>query len=154
MKPSPPDDAALERLIHATLSEQPLRQAPDGLEAQVLAAIARRDARSWWRRDFARWPLAARAGFVVLCIVLGKFAVDASMWLVTGLDPIGIAAELGALVMWMKMLAIAAASVARSIPTTWIYSGALAAGAMYALLFGLSTLAYRTLYATANDARM
>jgi hypothetical protein len=144
--PTPPIDP-LEQLIDKTLREHPSRRAPADLESRVLAAIERREARSWWLKDFARWPLVARAVFIVLCVALGKFAVEASTWLIADIDPTGIAAGLGSLLVWMKMLIIAATSIVRTIPTAWVYAGAMIVGAMYALLFGLSTVAYRTLYA-------
>jgi len=146
MKSSLPPNDPLEQLIAKTLREQPPRRAPTSMESQVLAAIAQRSARSWWRKDFGRWPLAARATFVVLCVVLGKFAIDASMWLMAGADPASVASELVSLVVWMKMLVIGATSLVRTIPSAWVYAGAMIVGAMYALLFGLSAVAYRTLY--------
>lgn len=142
----PPEDP-LEQLIAKTLREQPPRRAPANMESRVLAAIELRTARSWWHKDFGRWPLAARAMFIVLCMVLGKFAIDVSMRLMADADPAGIAAELASLVVWMKMLVIGATSLVRSIPSAWVYAGATILGAMYALLFGLSAVAYRTLYA-------
>lgn len=144
--PTPPIDP-LERLIDKTLREQPSRRAPADLESQVLAAIEQREARSWWLKDFAHWPVAARAVFVVLCVALGKFAVDASTWVIADVDPTGIAAGLGSLVVWMKMLIVAATSIVRTIPTAWVYAAAMILGVMSALLFGLSAVAYRTLYA-------
>lgn len=144
--PTPPIDP-LEQLIDKTLREQPSRRAPADLEARVLAAIERREAHSWWVKDFARWPVAARTVFVVLCIGLGRFAVEASTWLIADVDPAGIAAGLGSLVMWMKMLIIGAMSLMRTIPTGWMYAAAMVLGLMYALLFGLGAVAYRTLYA-------
>lgn len=147
MKSSTPPRDPLEQLIAKTLREQPPRRAPANMESQVLAAIEQRIARSWWRKDFGRWPLAARAAFIVLCPVLGKFAVDASMWLMASADPAGVASELASLVMWMKMLVIGATSLVRTIPSAWVYAGAMILGTMYALLFGLSAVAYRTLYA-------
>lgn len=145
MKPSPDHDP-LERLIHETLREQPLRRAPASLESQVFAAIGRRSSRSWWRKDFAGWPLAARAAFILISAVAMKFAVDASMWLIGGLDPNAVVAGFAAQVAWLKMVVVVVASIARNIPALWIYGCVTALAALYAAVFGLGTVAYRTLY--------
>ena len=140
--PIPPPDP-LEQLIAKTLRDQPPRRAPADMASQVLARIQRQ----WWLKDFGRWPLAARAVFVLVCIVLGKVAVDASIWAMAGADPAGVAAELVAFAVWMKLLVSSATSVFSTIPSTWVYAGITILGTMYALLFGLSAVAYRTLYA-------
>ena len=146
MKPSPDQHDPLERLIREALDNQPLRRAPATLESQVFAAIERRSSLSWWRKDFSRWPLAARAAFILISAVLMKFAVDASMWLIGGLDPNAAVAELVALVAWLKMVVVVMASIARNIPAPWIYGCVTALAALYAAVFGLGTVAYRTLY--------
>jgi hypothetical protein len=145
MKPASDHDP-LERLIDKTLREQPPRRAPASLELQVFAAIERRNARAWWRKNFAYWPLAARAAFILICAVVMKFAVDASMWVIAGLDSTAVVAELAAQVAWLKMLVIVVASIMRNVPAPWIYAGLAALAAMYAAVFGLGTVAYRTLY--------
>ena len=145
MKPSSEHNDPLERLISETLRGQPLRRAPASLESQVFAAIGRRS-RSWWRKDFAYWPLAARTAFVLTSAVLMKFAVDASMWLIAGLDPTTVVAELAAQVAWLKMVVMVVTSIVRNIPAPWIYGGMAVLAAMYAVVLGVGTAAYRTLY--------
>lgn len=143
---SPPPDP-LEALIERTLRNQPARRAPDNLQSQVLAAIEQRNARRWWRKEFGNWPLAARAGFVVLCLALCKLALQVTPWTVGGVDAANIAGHLASLVQGTRMLLLAGTSLAHSLPTTWVYAGLVTMGTMYALLLGVSAIAYRTLYA-------
>ena len=55
----------LERLVDELLRDQPLRHAPNTLEAHVFAEIARRAALPWWRKSFTHWPLLARVAFLI-----------------------------------------------------------------------------------------
>src|SRR6185437_10884347 len=60
----------LEQLLDRTLHPLPLRRAPPTLQSRVLEELQRRAALPWWRRSFAHWPSAARAGFVLVCLAL------------------------------------------------------------------------------------
>lgn len=145
MQSSPPDP--LEELIERTLRNQPARRAPHSLQSQVLAAIEQHNARGWWRKEFGNWPLAARAGFVVLCIALGKLALDVTPWTVGGIDTAHIASDLRSLFQGTWMLLLAGTSLAHSLPTAWVYAGLVTMGTMYGLLLGVGAIAYGTLYA-------
>lgn len=143
----PPSADPLEKLIERTLRNQPARRAPKKLQSQVLAAIEQRDTRRWWRKEFGNWPLAARAGFVVLCIALGKLALDVTPWTVGGIDTAHIASDLRSLFQGTWMLLLAGTSLAHSLPTAWVYAGLATMGTMYGLLLGVGAIAYGTLYA-------
>jgi hypothetical protein len=148
---TPHDEQRLERLIHQTLRELPPRPAPPSLEARVLAAIAGQAARSWWRKSFVHWPVAARGAFMVLSVgvVLGVVR------LMTDFDAVRIRTALAAEFRWVATLATLAGNVVEffhvmlgHIPPAWLYGGLAFVAVMYAALFGLGAAAYRTLYAS------
>jgi len=127
MNEHPPEEDRLERLLAGTVHELAARRAPHTLESRVLGELARRAAQPWWRRSFGHWPAFARAGFIVTC---GALAAS-----ITG--------ALGNL----------AASLANTIPPTWLLLGLAAAALLYACLFGLGAAAYRLLYLQPHNGR-
>ena len=150
---SEPSEAqrGLERLLERTLRELPLRRAPLTLESRVLAELARRAARPWWRRGFAHWPQAARTAFVSISVCLVGLAFVAGGWAVSGfnfLHDLGVLSMPGArqAVMALSVAQWAAGELARAVPPNWIYGGVAAGALLYTALFGLGVAAYRTLY--------
>jgi len=148
-----PDDGSerLEFLVDHLARNQPLRRAPASLEQRVLAQVALQQASvPWWRKGFTNWPLPARAAFLLASYGFVRLAL-AGVMSVTSF--IGSREAAGTAVSWVSSSAetvSAAASmvsfVMRAIPPTWLY-GSIAVGfALYAVLFGLGTVAYRTLY--------
>jgi hypothetical protein len=147
-------DRRLETAIDAALRELPLRPAPPSLELQVLEELSRRAALPWWRRSFASWPGAARVGFVLMCVVLVGLAFLGGVWAMQNLG----SPALGALSMpWARHVfalmgaAGELASLVRIVPPEWVYEGLAASVALYATLFGLGVVAYRTLYLDPNS---
>ena len=65
----PPPDPRLEAYLHRKLRALPDLQAPPTLAPRVLAAIHAR-AQAWWRRAWWDWPLAAKAGFVLVAVAV------------------------------------------------------------------------------------
>jgi hypothetical protein len=133
------------------LRDLPARRAPGSLESRVLRELERRIGLPWWRRGFAQWPLAARAAFVAVCIVvIGLSFLDGS-WAITAARAL---IDLGSGPMRGNHPAIAAmASTFESamlllhvMPAPWLYSGLAVGALLYAALFGLGAAAYRTLY--------
>lgn len=61
----PPEPDPLAAWTHATLRALPSPTSPATLAGRVLAELARREARPWWRREFAGWPHSARLIFVL-----------------------------------------------------------------------------------------
>jgi len=132
----------LERLIDGLARSQPPRRAPASLEARVLAQIA---TQPWWRKGFIHWPIPARAAFLVASLGFIKLALAGALWAfdfaastdISGLhragDAVSSTVSLGSLVL-------------EAIPSVWLYTGAAVGFTLYAVLFGLSTFAYRTLY--------
>jgi hypothetical protein len=144
------DDEKLERLIAGALTGLPPRRAPAELERGVLGELARRAALPWWRRGFAHWPLAARAGFVIVCVSLvaglsltSGFAQQLGAQNLTWAGPIvGLMATIGSTVTLFVSL----------VPPLWIYLALSVGVLLYVLLFGLGAFAYRTLYLHSNTA--
>ena len=153
MIPTPPNDEHLERLVHRTLRELPLRSAPRSLESRVLAEIARRAALPWWRKSFAHWPLAAQAGFVVLSIGLAKLALSIGLWVMQGFDSAQFTTALAQQFAWVESVRAVARAIGsfceimtRNIPPLWLYGGLAFVAVMYATLVGLGATAYRVFF--------
>ncbi len=83
MKAPDPRQQRWEASLDAALKSLPPRRAPVSLENRVLAAVAAREARPWWRKNYSHWPLAMRLVFLVATATLAAGTV----WLlVRGLD--------------------------------------------------------------------
>jgi hypothetical protein len=148
MKPSPEE---FEQIIHRTLRSLPDRRAPRSLEHRVMAAIAARAALPWWKQSFARWPLAARAGFLLASVAALLLVTFGS----TAVDTAALASRTSLRFGWLGVLRDAAAGtvdfaaiVFHAIPPLWLYGSVAALAALYLALFGLGATAYRTLYAS------
>ncbi|HEV7613722.1 MAG TPA: hypothetical protein VGO37_17720 [Steroidobacteraceae bacterium] len=142
MSTNDPDDA-LERLIDRTVRALPVRRAPPTLESSVLHELERRAALPWWRRGFAHWPLPARVAFIVICCALIRVAFIGGTTLIAGLRSLTWTHHVGAL---MAAGGNVAALLARTSPPAWVYEGIAVCAVLYAILFGLSAILYRTLY--------
>jgi hypothetical protein len=121
---SEPDDSQhkLEQLIHRSLRELPLRKAPHTLEMRVLAEIERRSALAPSRFNFMSWPIVGRVAFILVCIATAKLLLVATSW--------GASRLIEAL---------------RFIPLHWVMGVLVFAAVLYAALFALGAVAYRTL---------
>jgi hypothetical protein len=136
-------DEKLERLITEVTAALPLRRAPDALRRRVLDELALRAALPWWRRNFSQWPMAARTGFVLVCAVLAGLSLtsgvtqriggEASAW---AQPIIGGVTAIGAVMTRAVSL----------VPPLYLYLALIVGGLLYALLFGIGAIAYRTLY--------
>jgi hypothetical protein len=143
-----PQDQKLEQIIHQTLRGLPERRAPDSLESRVLAAVAARGNRAWWRQSFVHWPLAARSAFALAAVaVVAALAVLGTRGSLPLPHVDGALALLADLRFAAAALTEAGAAVVRGIPTLWWYSALLFLGVLYAALFGIGVTAYRTLVA-------
>lgn len=138
----------LEQLVSSVARGQPPRRAPDSLQARVLAQLA--TPVPWWRKGFTSWPMAARVAFLVASVGLVQFVLSGFMSLT---DLIGSGEVIGTARSWAhsgtEVVSITASTgsfVLHAIPPMWLYGAAAFAFCLYALLFGLGTLAYRTLY--------
>jgi hypothetical protein len=154
MNPFPNHDEKLEQLVHRTLRDLPARRAPRSLGQRVLAEIERRAALPWWRKSFAHWPVAARAGFIVLCVGLVMLLLTLGVSLTAGFEAGQYQQAFAHEFAWMESgraivnaLGDFLSIMGRNIPPLWLYGGLAFFAAMYAALFGLGAAAYKALYA-------
>jgi hypothetical protein len=104
----------------------------------------------WWRRGFTHWPLAARVAFLIASYGFVRLAITGVMSAITFVGSREVAE---AAVSWVHLGTTAVSATASlcslivsAIPPLWLYGAAVCGFALYALLFGLGTVAYRTLY--------
>lgn len=149
---NPHDSDKLEKSIHRVLRNLPDRKAPAGLMARVQAELARRSALPWWKKSFAHWPSAVRAGFfagtglAAALIVAGLFVVGQS----SGAHQIagGISASYAWVAIVRDVVSVAADKVKAflsTIPPYWLYGGAATIALCYAAIAALGATAYRAL---------
>lgn len=144
-----PNPEELEQRIHQTLRGLPARRAPATLEQRVLAAIAEREARPWWHRSYAYWPLPVQVAFLVLSAALAALVVAGAATLLPGVEATAGQPVEAALAWFERLRAIGTvlADVARgllpSVSATWIYLGLAVFVGLYATLIGLGAAAYR-----------
>ncbi len=155
MNPSPDHEQKLERFIHETLRDLPSRRAPGTLEARVMAELERRAALPWWRQSYTQWPLPVRCAFLIGSAGVAKVALMAAVWVMGGFDTVQFTTAFAPQIAWLESgvalvrgLGDFCSVVIRSVPPLWLYGGLAFVGAMYVALFGLSAVAYRTLYAS------
>jgi len=135
----------LEQLIDSLARSQPPRRAPASLEARVFAQIS---AQPWWRKGFVHWPVWARAAFLVASVGFIRLALAGVMSLtdlvstadVAGVDTFHRTGQAVSTTVSLGELLF------HAIPPVWLYAGAAVGFTLYAVLFGLGTFAYRTLY--------
>jgi hypothetical protein len=148
VNPNEHRDHQLEHLVGKALRDQPLQRAPANLEANVMAAIARRALAPWWQGSFAGWPVAARLLFLIASVGFVKLGLEATTFIVSPINPGAQGAALFADVAWIPSLFAAVGAALRGLPSLWIYGGLTVIAVLYLTLFGVSAAAYRTLYAT------
>jgi hypothetical protein len=134
----------LESLIDKTLREQPLRRAPESLEANVLAMIEEQMSRAWWQSGFARWPIAARGAFALLSIALIRFAMILGDWVGSGFT--SLSSSFANATDWVHPLTRDVTSLIDRVPAVWLYGGLVVICSAYIMIFGIGMAAYRTLY--------
>jgi hypothetical protein len=146
----------LEAFVSHLARSQPLRRAPATLSQRVLAQVAQANGSlqqanlPWWRKGFAQWPLPARVAFLVASYGFVRLALTG---VTSAMSFVGSREAAGTAVTWahsgkeaLAVTAEAASALIHAIPPSWLY-GAIAVGfVLYAALFGLGTVAYRTLY--------
>jgi hypothetical protein len=142
------DPEQLERLITHALRNAPPKAAPASLERRVLGALSQRSSQSWWRKDFGQWPVLARLAFVGAGAGLLYLTLGAPLWLWESSR-----GALPAEISWLQSLMQLFRVVVDHLPSVFVF-GALAALVMlYATLFGVGAVAYRTLFANRETQR-
>ena len=134
----------------------PLRRAPVSLESRVFEELARRVALPWWRNNFVHWPLPIRSGFLAACAVLAVLTLFGRPWFAAGVSVVNDSGEMA--LSWAHPFMTLAASAGgvvsvliRAIPPFWIYGALIGGALLYAVLFGLGAVVYRTLYFEASE---
>jgi len=147
-----PDE--LEKFIHRTLRSLPDRHAPSTLEARVFAALETRAAIPWWHKSWAYWPIWVRVVFVLLCASLAALFIFGGVALRSNVGAMQVGTTFAPVIHLIqsviglgRVLADCGAVIARNIPSVWLYGAVLFVAGLYAMLFGLGTAAYRTLWA-------
>jgi len=147
----PPDD--LEHRIDRLLRDLPPHRAPGSLEDRVLAALAARESRPWWRRSYTHWPVAVQGGFFATSAVLAALVIIASIAGLRGAVP-WVSAPLDALFEpWTQLrsaVTVLTGLIGDRLPivsTLWIYVGLGVVAAAYATVLGLGAAAYRLFWA-------
>jgi hypothetical protein len=148
-RPEHPDEP-WERMFDGAVRELPLRRAPTSLESRVFRELERRAALPWWRRSFTHWPLAARAAFLLICGASAGLAITGAAAAAADVRSLYWAREIGALMASGGNLVTVLAGTA---PPLWFYEGIAVCGVLYAILFGLGAVLYRTLYLQPFDGR-
>jgi hypothetical protein len=153
-RPQGPNDPLkedpLEPVFDRALRTLPLRRAPTSLESRVFCELERRAALPWWRRSFTHWPLTARAAFLVICSASAALAMTGGATAAADVRYLYWAREIGALMASGGSLLTLLARIA---PPLWLYEGIAVCGVLYAVLFGLGAVLYRTLYLQPLDGR-
>ena len=153
-----------EKTVQRILRDLPQRTAPASLETRVYAQLQRRHAASW-QRGFAHWPATARVGFVALSVALvaltlmdvSSTAVGARLAAV-GDWPTPRLYYAPAVLTWLGRftarlaVAVPASWLDGAGPTTWLDGFVTLCALLYAILFGLGAVAYRTLYVSSSMA--
>jgi predicted anti-sigma-YlaC factor YlaD len=135
----------LEQFVAGLARSQPPRRAPASLEARVFAQIS---AQPWWRKGFVHWPVWARAAFLVASVGFVRLALAG----VISLTNLVSTADVADVDTFHRTGQAVSTTVSlgellfHAIPPVWLYAGAVVGFTLYAVLFGLGTFAYRTLY--------
>jgi hypothetical protein len=104
----------------------------------------------WWRRSFTHWPLTARAAFLVICGASAGLAIAGAAVAAADVRSLYWAREIGA---FMASGGSLVTLLARIAPPLWLYVGIAVCAVLYAVLFGLGAVLYRTLYLQPLDGR-
>jgi len=154
------DEARLERLIDDACRAQPPLAAPPTLAARVLAQLEQRAHRPLWQRSFWQWSASVRVGFVLASVALIAAALSWSagaaraQWLgALWQRPLARLESAGSLVSFLAAFARAlGVTLLQDIPAFWLYGTGAAVLALYALLAGISAMAYRSVYGMRSGA--
>jgi hypothetical protein len=142
----------LEAAIHRVLRSLPDRKAPAGLEARVLAELSRRAALPWWKKSFAFWPSAVRAGFFAGSAIAAAIVITGLIYAGRSRSAHELASGVSSSIAWIvfaRDLMTAANDKVRilvaAIPPYWLYGALATVAACYAALAAIGAATYRAL---------
>jgi hypothetical protein len=150
---SPEYEKKLEERIHQELAKVPERPAPENLMSSVMAAIAAREARPWWRKPIPQWPRHNRMVFVTVMMSL-VFGAAFGLWQIWPDQALQeIPAQAAAAVepmrpVWsvMETVGRAAALMVRSVSQPWIIGLVVAFLFLYVACIGMGMAWYRVTF--------
>ena len=160
MSLSAEEQARLERLIDDACRAQPPLAAPPTLAARVLAQLEQRAQRALWQRPFPEWAVSVRVAFVFASVALIAAALSwsagasgapwiAALWQ----RPLARLESAGSLLSFLTAFTRAlGVTLLQDIPAFWLYGACAAVLALYALLAGISAMAYRSVYGMRSGA--
>ena len=154
------EQARLERLIDDACRAQPPLAAPPTLAARVLARLEQRAHRPLWQRSFSEWSASVRVAFVLASVALIAAALSWSAgasgapWIgALWLSPLARLESTGALLSFLAAFTRdLGVTLLQDIPAFWLYGVGAAVLALYALLAGISAMAYRSVYGMRSGA--
>jgi hypothetical protein len=138
---TPDRDRRLADLIDQAVRDIPHRSAPASLERRVLADLRRRAGAPWWRKDFLHWPVAARLLFLIASAGLIRLVLGAPAWM-RGSSLVDMPPEIS----WIQTTTQALSLAAHHLPSLLVYGGAALVVTLYVTFFGLSAIAYRSVF--------
>ncbi len=150
---SPEYEKQLEERIHQELAKVPERSAPVNLLPNVMAAIAQREARPWWRKPIPQWPRNHRMVFVTVMLA---FVMSAAfgIWQLWPHEAIqGIPAQAATafepmrpVLSVMETLGRASALMLQSITQPWLIGLGVAFVFLYLSCIGMGMAWYRVTF--------
>jgi hypothetical protein len=150
---NPNSKERLETALHGALRRLPGRKAPWTLEARVLEEIARRAALPWWRKSFAGWPVAAKAGFIATCVLADALIMLTLLAANQTHAAQAVSGNLSSVIGWYAMgrdavgaAGVKLSSLVASVPRLWLYGTVAAVASSYAALGAIGAAAYRAVF--------
>lgn len=142
----------LEAAIHRVLRSLPDRKAPAGLEGRVFAELSRRAALPWWKKSFAYWPSAVRAGFFAGSAIAAGVVVTALIYAGQSRGAHELAGGVSNSIAWLIFARDMATTLdakvrmlIAAIPPLWLYGVIATVAASYAALAAIGAVTYRAL---------
>jgi hypothetical protein len=144
----PEMDPKLESLLHRELKQLPPLKAPSSLAPGVMAILAARSRVPWWQRAWWDWPVAAKAAFVVMAIMVAGAFGGGSAFLGTGVseysaDVVGRLDFSDSILGNFTPLLYAFHRLWEELAQPFLLYGAIAAGAVYLMFIGVGTACFR-----------
>lgn len=144
----PEMDPKLVSLLHRELKQLPPLKAPSSLAPGVMSILAARSRVPWWQRAWWDWPVAAKAAFVVIAIIVAGAFGGGSAFLGSGVSEYSadVAGRLDfsdSILGNFTPLLYAFHRLWEELAQPFLLYGAIAAGAVYLMFIGVGTACFR-----------
>lgn len=141
-------DPKLEALLHRELKELPPLKAPSSLAPGVMAILAARSRVPWWQRAWWDWPVAAKAAFVIVALLVAGAFSGGGLFLGDGMSNYSL--EVAGRFDFADSILGNFAPLLGAFHRVWqefaqpfLIYGAIAAGAVYLMFIGVGTACFR-----------